>query len=55
MLLEVFRIIYPSFQLVLVYYIKKDGWVKVHDAVEVDKLHYQYAKEKSKVNLLEEI
>jgi len=31
---------------VRVYHIKKEGWVKVHDAYEVDKLHYQYAKAK---------
>jgi len=31
---------------VRVYYIKEDGWVKVHDGVEVDHLHYEYAKQK---------
>jgi len=35
--------------LIIVYHIKKTGWVKVHDAYEVDKLHYQYAKEKGKI------
>jgi len=34
--------------MIIVYHIKKDGWVKVHDAYEVDKLHYQYAREKGK-------
>jgi hypothetical protein len=36
----------------LVYHVHKDGWTKIEEGVDTNKLHYKYAAEKSIQNYL---